>query len=84
METGVAIVVYLHEALDNTLLAGSLTDADIHDAAIEGVLHRLRPKLMTVFAVSGQSCADPVGIGGNAGSAARVQRSPDWPRSAVH
>ena len=51
VETGVVMVVYLHEALDYTLLAGSLTDADIHDAAIEGVLHRLGPKLMTVFAV---------------------------------
>jgi Cu(I)/Ag(I) efflux system membrane protein CusA/SilA len=28
-----------------------VTDADIHDAAIEGAVHRLRPKLMTVFAV---------------------------------
>ncbi len=27
------------------------TAADIHDAAIEVAVHRLRPKLMTVFAV---------------------------------
>ena len=51
VETGVVMVVYLHEALDHKLLVGSVTDADIHDAAIEGAVHRLRPKLMTVFAV---------------------------------
>ena len=51
VETGVVMVVYLHEALDHKLLAGSVTAADIHDAAIEGAVHRLRPKLMTVFAV---------------------------------
>jgi Cu(I)/Ag(I) efflux system membrane protein CusA/SilA len=28
-----------------------LTEADIHEAAVEGVVHRLRPKLMTVCAV---------------------------------
>jgi Cu(I)/Ag(I) efflux system membrane protein CusA/SilA len=52
VETGVVMVVYLHEALDHKLLAGNpITAADIHDAAIEGAVHRLRPKLMTVFAV---------------------------------
>ena len=51
VETGVVMVVYLREALDRRLLAGSVTDADIQDAAIEGAVHRLRPKLMTVFAV---------------------------------
>jgi Cu(I)/Ag(I) efflux system membrane protein CusA/SilA len=51
VETGVVMVVYLHEALDHKLLAGSVTDVDIHAAAIEGAVHRLRPKLMTVFAV---------------------------------
>src|SRR5580700_2142918 len=51
VETGVVMVVYLHEALDHKLLVGSVTEADIHDAAIEGAVHRLRPKLMTVFAV---------------------------------
>ena len=33
-----------------------ITSADIHDAAIEGAVHRLRPKLMTVFAVLARSC----------------------------
>jgi Cu(I)/Ag(I) efflux system membrane protein CusA/SilA len=51
VETGVVMVVYLHEALDHKLLTGPVTDTDIHDAAIEGAVHRLRPKLMTVFAV---------------------------------
>jgi len=51
VETGVVMVVYLHEALDHKLLARSVTASDIHDAAIEGAVHRLRPKLMTVFAV---------------------------------
>jgi copper/silver efflux system protein len=51
VETGVVMVVYLHEALDHKLLAGPVTRADIHDAAIEGAVHRLRPKLMTVCAV---------------------------------
>src|SRR6058998_775047 len=52
VETGVVMVVYLHEALDHRLASGRpLTDADIHDAAIEGAVHRLRPKLMTVCAV---------------------------------
>src|SRR3569833_386746 len=51
VETGVVMVVYLREALDRRLLAGSVTDADIQDAAIEGAVHRLRPNLMPVFAV---------------------------------
>ena len=52
VETGVVMVVYLHEALDRRLLAGHpLTRNDIHESAIEGAVHRLRPKLMTVAAV---------------------------------
>ena len=52
VETGVVMVVYLHEALDHRLASGrTLTEADIHDAAIEGAVQRLRPKLMTVTAV---------------------------------
>ncbi|MGH6812282.1 MAG: efflux RND transporter permease subunit [Methylocella sp.] len=52
VETGVVMVVYLHEALDRKLAAGSaLRRADIEEAAIEGAVHRLRPKLMTVAAV---------------------------------
>jgi Cu(I)/Ag(I) efflux system membrane protein CusA/SilA len=52
VETGVVMVVYLHEALDRKLAAGQpLQPADIRQAAIEGAVHRLRPKLMTVAAV---------------------------------
>ena len=52
VETGVVMVVYLHEALEKKLAAGQpLTPADIRQAAIEGAVHRLRPKLMTVAAV---------------------------------
>jgi copper/silver efflux system protein len=52
VETGVVMVVYLHEALDRKLAAGSaLQRIDIEQAAIEGAVQRLRPKLMTVAAV---------------------------------
>lgn len=52
VETGVVMVVYLHEALDKRLQAGTaLTKADIEEAAIDGAVRRLRPKLMTVVAV---------------------------------
>ncbi|SNB47397.1 efflux RND transporter permease subunit [Geobacter sp. DSM 9736] len=48
VETGVVMVVYLHEALDKRLLAGPVTEKDIYEAAFEGAVLRLRPKLMTV------------------------------------
>ena len=52
VETGVVMVVYLHEALEKKLATGQvLTPADIREATIEGAVHRLRPKLMTVAAV---------------------------------
>ena len=52
VETGVVMVVYLHESLEKRIAsARPLSDADIHEAAIEGAVHRLRPKLMTVCAV---------------------------------
>ena len=52
VETGVVMVVYLHEALDHKLASGvPLTNADVEAAAIEGAVQRLRPKLMTVTAV---------------------------------
>ena len=52
VETGVVMVVYLHESLEHKLQSGrTLTNADVEDAAIEGAVHRLRPKLMTVCAV---------------------------------
>ena len=52
VETGVVMVIYLHEALDKHLAAGvPLTPEDVQAAAIEGAVQRLRPKLMTVTAV---------------------------------
>lgn len=55
VETGVIMVVYLHEALDKKLrahqkgLRGPITNEDIYQATVEGSVLRLRPKLMTVF-----------------------------------
>ncbi|HET8824994.1 MAG TPA: CusA/CzcA family heavy metal efflux RND transporter [Terriglobales bacterium] len=52
VETGVVMVVYLHEALDKRFQAGTqLTNEVIEQAAVEGAVQRLRPKLMTVTAV---------------------------------
>jgi Cu(I)/Ag(I) efflux system membrane protein CusA/SilA len=61
VETGVVMVVYLHESLDKRLASGiPLKHEDIEAAAIEGAVQRLRPKLMTVTAVR-QSTAHSVG-----------------------
>src|ERR1700745_4044145 len=52
VETGVVMVVYLHEALDHRLASGrQITNKEVEEAAVEGAVQRLRPKLMTVFAV---------------------------------
>jgi len=52
VETGVVMVVYLHEALDRRLATGvPMKHEDIEAAVIEGAVQRLRPKLMTVCAV---------------------------------
>jgi copper/silver efflux system protein len=52
VETGVVMVVYLHEALDQRLKSGvPLRKEDVEAAVIEGAVHRLRPKLMTVGVV---------------------------------
>jgi copper/silver efflux system protein len=52
VETGVVMVVYLHDSLNRRLATGAdITNADIEEAAIEGAVQRLRPKLMTVIAV---------------------------------
>jgi Cu(I)/Ag(I) efflux system membrane protein CusA/SilA len=54
VETGVVMVVYLHEALDRRLrdvergARGPLVLQDIIDATIDGSVLRLRPKIMTV------------------------------------
>jgi Cu(I)/Ag(I) efflux system membrane protein CusA/SilA len=52
VETGVVMVVYLQEALTSRVREGRLlTKVDLEAAVIEGAVHRLRPKLMTVIAV---------------------------------
>lgn len=52
VQTGVVMVVYLHEALDKRLRqGGEITERDVRDATISGSVLRLRPKLMTVSVV---------------------------------
>ncbi len=54
VQTGVVMVLYLHEALDRRLRrGGEITVADIREATIAGSVLRLRPKLMTVAVVVG-------------------------------
>ncbi len=50
VETGVIMVIYLHEALDKKLSqkGSSISQQDLVDATEEGAILRLRPKLMTV------------------------------------
>ncbi|MCX8118471.1 MAG: CusA/CzcA family heavy metal efflux RND transporter [Desulfobacterota bacterium] len=48
VETGVVMIIYLHEALNKRLMKGTVTPQDIHEATVEGSVLRLRPKLMTV------------------------------------
>ena len=52
VQTGVVMVVYLHEALDQRLRRGPVAEHDIWEATIEGAVLRLRPKLMTVGATT--------------------------------
>jgi Cu(I)/Ag(I) efflux system membrane protein CusA/SilA len=52
VQTGVVMVVYLHEALDKRLRqGGDIRGEDIREATIAGSVLRLRPKLMTVSVV---------------------------------
>jgi Cu(I)/Ag(I) efflux system membrane protein CusA/SilA len=48
VETGVVMIIYLHEALDRRLQQGSISPKDIFEATVEGSVLRLRPKIMTV------------------------------------
>ena len=51
VQTGVIMVVYLHEALDRRIAAGTpLTEEALFEATVAGAVQRLRPKLMTVIA----------------------------------
>jgi Cu(I)/Ag(I) efflux system membrane protein CusA/SilA len=51
VETGVVMIIFLDEALDLRIAEGSIDRSGIEAATIEGAVHRLRPKLMTVFVV---------------------------------
>jgi len=48
VETGVVMIIYLHEALNKRLMEGEVTQQGIYEATMEGSVLRLRPKLMTV------------------------------------
>ena len=48
VETGVVMLVYLREAVDERGgLAGISSIAELRQAILEGAIHRLRPKLLT-------------------------------------
>ena len=52
VQSGVVMVIYLHEALDRRLRqGGEVTEEDICQATIAGSVLRLRPKVMTVSVV---------------------------------
>ncbi len=49
VQTGVVMVVYLHESLDARIRRGTpVTDQDLWEATVAGSVLRLRPKIMTV------------------------------------
>jgi Cu(I)/Ag(I) efflux system membrane protein CusA/SilA len=48
VETGVVMLVYLHEAIDERGGLGRIASiAELRQAILEGAIHRLRPKLLT-------------------------------------
>ena len=51
VQTGVVMVIYLHEALEHHLAQGKISEDDVYQATREGAVLRLRPKLMTVSVV---------------------------------
>ena len=71
VETGVVMVVYLHEALNRRLASGRpLKHEDIEEAIIEGAVLRLRSKLVTVCVV----LAGLIAILGESGDGADVMK----------
>jgi copper/silver efflux system protein len=48
VETGVVMVIYLHEAMNRHIAAGELTHEGVESAVIEDAVQRLRSKLMAV------------------------------------
>ncbi len=53
VQTGVVMVIYLHEAVEKKKaeVGGQLTRKELLDAVVDGALLRLRPKVMTVSTV---------------------------------
>jgi copper/silver efflux system protein len=51
VQTAVVMVVYLEEALHRKATEGALTKQAVREAAMDGAVLRLRPKLMTVSTV---------------------------------
>ena len=52
-ETGVVMIVYLDEVFERRLREGTMTTAkNLYDAIIEGAVGRVRPKMMTVIAIT--------------------------------
>ena len=52
VQTGVVMVIYLEEAVERKRAStGALTVQGLREAAMEGALLRLRPKIMTVSTV---------------------------------
>jgi Cu(I)/Ag(I) efflux system membrane protein CusA/SilA len=54
-ETSIVMIIYLKEAIDEKRaeLKDSITKLDVKQAIYQGAAQRLRPKLMTVFAILG-------------------------------
>jgi len=55
-ETGVVMLIYLHQALDaiarrRATEGNALTSSDLYEAIMEGAVERVRPKMMTVVAI---------------------------------
>jgi copper/silver efflux system protein len=51
-ETGVVMLLYLDQAWDKFRAAGRMNSpGDLREAVIEGAVHRVRPKVMTICAI---------------------------------
>jgi len=52
-ETAVIMLLYLNHAWEDRIRAGTTDIGNLHDAVMEGAVHRVRPKIMTVTAIIG-------------------------------
>ena len=52
-ETAVIMLLFLNHAWDDRIRAGKRDLGALHDAVMEGAVHRVRPKVMTVTAIIG-------------------------------